>query len=335
MSLWKYCNSEQCLEMLLSFQLFTKPGWSDRQIISCLYAVSNHAERHYHEVKIKKKAGGIRTLLVPDNLLKKIQKNILHHILDGFSVSACATAYHKGAGVVENAGPHRGKKIVLKLDIEDFFGSITFPMVKKSAFPDIYFPPSVGTLLTTLCCFRGCLPQGAPTSPAVSNLVMRPFDLYMKSWCDKRGITYTRYCDDMTFSGDFPPGIVIKKVSGFLDSMGFSLKQEKTRILYGNGRQAVTGIVVNEKLQVPKEYRKKVRQEVYYCLKYGIKSHMERSGVPLCQEDLELSYIRSLFGKIHFILMVNPDDKYFLEAEVKVKQCLEAQTETNCLRQES
>lgn len=94
---------------------------------------------------------------------------------------------------------------------------------------------------------------------------MRPFDIYMDGWCRERGIAYTRYCDDMTFSGDFDAAALCSKVRSYLEAMGFTLNEKKTKLLTGDVRQSVTGIVVNDKLQVSREYRKKLRQEVYYC----------------------------------------------------------------------
>lgn len=319
--LWKYCTPEHCRDMLLSFRLLGNTRWPDEKVMACLYAVSNHTERHYHTARIPKRDGSERKLLVPDELLMPIQKNILHHILDGYAVADCATAYHKGGGVVPNAKVHIRKKVVVKLDIKDFFGSISFPMVHANAFPLRCFPPAVGTLLTSLCCCSEYLPQGSPASPMISNLVLRHFDEYMQKWCKDRGISYTRYCDDMTFSGDFEPGPVIRKVSCFLNAMGFELNQDKTRILYGNGRQAVTGIVVNQKTQVSRDYRRKLRQEVYYCLKYGVKSHLETvgRGRPVPEEhERENRYLLCLLGKVRYILMVNPEDQWFQEAKEKL-----------------
>ncbi|GLC78787.1 reverse transcriptase family protein [Lacrimispora brassicae] len=314
--LWKYCTWEYCRDMLLSFRLLGNTRWPDQKVMACLYGFSNHTEGHYHTVHIPKKDGRSRRLLVPDYMLRRIQRNILHHILDGYKVSGCATAYRKGVGVVSNAMVHTGKNVVVKLDIKDFFGSISFPMVRNNAFSVRYFPPTVGTMLTALCCCNDFLPQGAPTSPAISNLVMKHFDESINKWCGNKGISYTRYCDDMTFSGDFPPGLVIRKVSGFLNAMGFELNETKTRILYRNGRQAVTGIVVNEKPQVSKDYRRKLRQEIYYCLKYGAGSHLERTGSD--GPFQENQYFLSLLGRIQYVLLVNPEDQWFREAEEKV-----------------
>ena len=177
--LWKYCTAEHCREMLLSFRLLEGEEWTDDKVISCLYAVSNHTEKHYNRLRIPKKGGGVRQIQAPDPLLKTIQRNILHHILEGLELSPCAAAYHRGASIRDNAARHTGKNVVLKLDIKDFFGTITFSMVQQRAFNSRYFPVPVGTLLTSLCCLRDTLPQGSPASAAISNLVMKPFDEYM------------------------------------------------------------------------------------------------------------------------------------------------------------
>lgn len=298
--LWKYCTQDQCRDMLLSFRLLGDNDWTDEKVMACLYALSNHAELHYRKARIPKRNGGYRTILAPDELLRFVQKNLLRHVLEGYELPPAEAAYRKGASPAAAAAPHVGKRVVMKLDVEDFFGSITFPMVLAHAFPPQIFPPAVGTLLTSLCCYRDYLPQGAPTSPAVSNLVMRPFDRYVTEWCGERGIAYSRYCDDMTFSGDFDTEPVRRKVYAFLREMGFSPNREKTRVITRGACQTVTGLVVNEKVQTPAAYRRKLRQEIYYCRKFG-------TG--------ERPYLLSLLGKVRYVLATRPDDAWFLEAE--------------------
>lgn len=312
--LWTYCTKEQCQEMILSLGLLGRTKWAKEKQLACLYALSNHTERHYRLVSIPKRDGSVRRLLIPDPILMKIQKNILHHILDRLSVSSYATAYHKGAAILSNAQPHTGQKLVLKLDIRDFFGMIRFEQVYRAAFPRIYFPPRVAALLTFLCMCEESLPQGAPTSAAVSNLVMRPFDEYIGNWCGERGICYTRYCDDMTFSGDFDGNQVRHKAENFLKAMGFELNGKKTRHLSASQRQVITGVVVNKKPQVTKAYRRKLRQDLHYCKRYGIRSHLERIGdvrfLPMGEAGVE-RYRLSLLGRLHFVLQINPDDAWF------------------------
>ena len=300
---WKYCTTEEIGRTLRTFDLLKGLDVPEEAYLPCLYTVSNQIETHYHPVVISKKSGGRRKLLVPDALLRTIQRNLLHQVLEEFQISEFACAYKKGTSIVDNARPHVGAKLVLKLDIQDFFDQITWILVYQNAFPGTHFPPAIRKMLTEFCCVRDRLPQGAPTSPTVSNLVMRPFDVHMGEWCREREIRYTRYCDDLTFSGVFAPEEVIRKVRGFLQVYGFELNRKKTRVLGRGNAQSVTGIVVNEKAQVSRAYRRKLRQEVYLFDRYGIKTE---EG----PKNDEKERMR-LLGKMRYVLSVNPEDVWF------------------------
>lgn len=310
MDIWKYASREQYKDMLLSFALLSGPDWPPKRIMACLYALSNHPEAHYHALSVPKKSGGVRRLLAPDPLMKQVQRNLLHHVLEGFSPSEAAMAYRRGVSAKDHAARHCGQRVVLTLDIQDFFDSITFPQVLARCFPIIYFPRPVGVLLASLCCAYERLPQGAPTSPAVSNLVMKPFDEHMLAWCGERDITYSRYCDDMTFSGDFDFREVKGKAEGFLEAMGMALNRKKTRVSFRGGRQAVTGLVVNERPGVPREYKRRLRQEIYQYRKFGL---------PGTETDSE-KYRARLLGKIRYVLSVHPEDAWFAQAEQELKR---------------
>lgn len=317
MGLWKYATTQHQNEFLLSLELLGRTPWTKEKQLACLYAVSNHTEKHYETKHIPKRSGGYRTIYMPDPLLKNLQRNILKNVLHHLPVSPFATAYQKGSSVRTNAQPHVAKKQVLKLDIEDFFTSITFPMIYIAAFPGIYFPPAVATILTALCTYRDYLPQGAPTSAAISNLVMLPFDTHMSEWCQARNITYTRYCDDMTFSGEFSPGKVITKTRNFLEVVGFTLHEDKISLQTESTRQIVTGVVVNEKLQAPRPKRRELRQQLYYCKQFGVESHLKSQGLGTALEE-QISFLESLLGKIAFVLELNSEDKEFKEAKDQV-----------------
>lgn len=166
-----------------------------------LYAVSNRIPAHYHRAEVPKRDGGVRVLRVPDPVLKDIQRRIARVLLSGMPVSPHATAYRYGAGVVENARRHVGRPELLKLDILHFFDSIRYIQVKEAAFPAEIYAEPLRILLSMLCYDRDVLPQGAPTSPWIANLVLRPFDEKLGAWCRARGVVYTRYCDDLAFSG--------------------------------------------------------------------------------------------------------------------------------------
>lgn len=313
---------------ILDLPLLQGEGLSAAERLRCLYSLSNHVEDHYHEAVIAKRNGGKRRLLVPDNLLKKVQRQILTQLLEPQPISPYAAAYHKGASIKANGAAHLGRGQVLKLDLKDFFSSILFPDVLAACFSGERFTPAAGVLLTNLCCYQGYLPQGAPTSPAISNLVLRPFDTWVGAWCREQGIVYTRYCDDLIFSGDFSATAVTGRVRNYLEAMGFQLREEKTRCLSAHQQQLVTGVVVNEKLQVPRQYRRAVRQELYYCGKYGVASHLARQGgadggaEEGVSPEMQRRYLQALLGKIHYILQIDEANLEFQRGRVQVEKWL-------------
>lgn len=311
--MWKYAGTKECNELLQSFNLLDCKDAN--KYTRTLYAVSNSIKKNYRTFKIKKRDGGDRTVYEPFPLLKHIQRQILKNVLEERALSPYATAYRKGVSLLDNAAPHAGSETVLKLDIKDFFGSISFYDVYRHCFSIEYFPKSVGMLLTYLCTYDDSLPQGAPTSSCISNLVMKDFDERIGVFCKSRGITYTRYSDDMTFSGNFSPGEVTDEVTKELKKKGLRLNGAKTRIIRRSARQSVTGIVVNEKAQVSAEYRREIRKEMYYIKRFGIDSHLER-----CKSGLDRrEYLNRLYGRISYVLQINKDDREFTEYKNALK----------------
>ena len=275
-----------------------------------LYAVSNNISKHYRKTKLPKKSGGYRNLSVPDEILKAIQKQIADVLLIHMPVSRYAKAYRFGSSTLRNAKHHVGKQVVLKLDIFHFFDSIRYSTVKDKAFPAEIYAEPLRILLTMLCYHKDALPQGAPSSPAITNIILYELDEQIGQWCRERGIAYTRYCDDMTFSGDFEPAEVIQFVRLELKKMGFLLNEQKTRIQRPGQQQTVTGIVVNEKLSIPADYRRKLRQELYYCRKFGIQEHLQKIGLEIPEDTFRMQ----LLGKVNYVLQVHPDARDMLEA---------------------
>ena len=248
-----------------------------------LYAVSNNLGKHYRKAKLPKKSGGYRNLSVPDEVLKSIQGQISEVLLIHMPVSRYAKAYRFGSSTLRNAKHHVGKQVVLKLDILHFFDSIRYSTVKDKAFPEAIYTEPLRILLTMLCYHKDALPQGAPSSPAITNIILYEFDEQIGQWCRERGIDYTRYCDDMTFPGQ---------------------------------QQTVTGIVVNEKLSIPADYRCKLRQELYYCRKYSIQEHLQKSGLEIPED----TYRMQLLGKVNYVLQIHPDDRNMHEARKWLQQ---------------
>lgn len=269
-----------------------------------LYTASNSVEKHYHRVEMTKPDGDIRILHVPDVFMKSIQKSIERNLLVHEEISPYATAYRIGGSTIANAGLHVGAAVVMKTDIRKFFDHITFAMVKEKVFPADRYSEANRILLTILCIYQDAIPQGAPTSPAISNIILRDFDNRIGSWCEERDIAYTRYCDDMTFSGEFDPKELYSYVRSELFHEGFFLNTKKTVVLRNGQKKEVTGIVVNEKLSVPSSYKKKLRQEIYYCRKFGIAGHMKRNGI----EGTEEGYRAKLLGRVNYVLSVEPEN---------------------------
>ncbi len=313
--MYKYIAKDDIKRIILDLNLVDN-GWSDAKKIKVLYALSNNIENNYREFKIKKRNGGFRTLAEPSSLLKSIQKNLLNNYLYGLRTSEYVYSYKKGKSIKDNALVHVGKKKILKLDIEGFFDHIEFNLIYNKVFGMDKFPKSIGVLLTSLVCYYGVLPQGAPTSSYISNLVLREFDECIGAWAKSKDIDYSRYCDDMTFSGDFNPSEVIKKVRKALRKYNLELNVEKIRVINRSASQCVTGVVVNERAQVSSKKRRAIRQEVYYIEKYGIDSHLEKCSF---MGD-KIKYLRSLYGKILFVLNINPEDKEFLEYKDVVRR---------------
>ena len=277
--MWKYVGTKECNEFLLSLNLINCKN--EKKNIKTIYSISNNIEKNYKIYKIKKRNGKYRTIYEPNSILKQIQKQILINILNNKAISKYAKAYHKGIQLKDNAIPHVNKEIILKLDIRNFFENTSFLDIYNSCFSIEYFPKSVGMILTYLCTYNDHLTQGCSTSAYISNLVMKEFDEELGAWCELNDISYTRYSDDMTFSGSFHPSILITKVRNLLYKLGLELNDEKIHIVHRSSSQNVTGIVVNDKIQVNIKYRNKIRQEIYYIKKFGLKSHLEKCKISI------------------------------------------------------
>lgn len=303
--MWKYLTLDKYNEILLSFNLVNTSNI--KEVNKILYNVSNNIDANYEEIIIHKKTGGLRFLNAPSKTLKDIQKRILKNVLEEKKTSNYTYAYIKGCSIIDNAKPHVDKSKIVKLDIKDFFDNINFNMVYSTCFNETLYPKKLGMLLANLCTYNNSLPQGAPTSGYISNIVLRSFDEKIGLFCKNNDIEYTRYCDDMTFSGDFNTRKLIKKVNELLYEEGFCLNKKKIVVVNKKARQQVTGIVVNNKLSIRKSYKKKIRQEVYYINKFGLKSHLIKRKIKLEEKD----YLNKLLGKINFVLQVEKNNLEF------------------------
>lgn len=299
----------------------------DRDIaIKNLFFITNNPEGQYETVYITKASGKKREINKPDIVLKSFQKSVYKNILLHIPTSYYAVAYKKGSSLRYSTAVHIGKPMILKLDIKNFFGSILYKTVQEMFLKQGY-DYFMATTLATLCCYKGRLPQGTPTSPAISNIIMKDFDDKVACFCYARNIAYTRYSDDMTFSGSFDSDEVIEFVKNKLNKSGFQLNNKKTKLIKQGQRQTVTGVVVNEKQQLPKGYRKQIRQEIHYCQKYSVKSHILHTNLTAYirpnGDVYYKEYLLNLYGRINYALQINPTDEEMLKYRSVVKSAID------------
>lgn len=272
---------------------------------------------NYIDFEIKKKTGGVRKISAPKPSLKLAQYWILEQLLEKVSIGEVVHGFCKERSIVTNATPHIGRFVVVNIDLEDFFPTITYPRV-KGLFKALGYSESAATVFALLCTesereevsldgktyFVAVgdrkLPQGAPTSPAISNLICRTLDKALTSLGKNLGFTYTRYADDLTFSAadDQQVGKLLRQVRYLVGKQGFLVNEKKTKVIRKSRRQEVTGIVVNEKLSISRKKLKAFRAVLYQIAKDGPKG--KRWGN---SDDVLLS----IQGYANFIAMVDPE----------------------------
>ncbi len=204
----------------------------------------------YHSFTVPKRDGTERTIDAPSDELKDAQRKILTWLERNYGFSEHVTGFRRGKNLWDNAKPHSKKKVVVNVDVENFFPSVTEGKV-ATAFAEMGIPETAIPELVRLTTYRGCLPQGAPTSPFIANSVFSPVDdavvKLLKKYDGKA--KYTRYADDLTFSSDDSKIVNAIRVieDGILPRFGFRAKKKKTCVYRAHTRQTVTGLVVNGK----------------------------------------------------------------------------------------
>lgn len=265
---------------------------------------SVHTPSFYRDFQIKKKNGKLRDISEPLPSLKDIQNWILENILSNVRVSPFAKAYRKKVGIIENLRFHVGQQAVFTVDLKDFFPSIKTSFV-EIIFKSLGYSSILSSLLAKLCTRDGCLPQGAPTSPYLSNIHFKSADIIIAEYCLENDIRYTRYADDLSFSGDFDERELFELVKHAVETIGLRINDEKTKLMKLGFRQTVTGIVVNQKPQVVFQKRNKLRQDLFYIKKFGLADHIQHRKIK------QANYLEHILGQINFILHINPNDEEF------------------------
>ncbi len=277
-------------------------AWTSGVHANVLGAIAERPSAFYSVFRVPKRLGGSRRIAAPLPALATAQRWIHRHITSQIEHVESCHGFVKGRSIATNASPHARARVILKLDLVDFFESVERRSVYR-LFRRFGYSKTVANLLAGLCTLGARLPQGASTSPGLANAAAFRMDLRLGGFCRKRGIAYTRYADDLTFSG---PAVTQRKVKRTIESIvrkeGFTPNEAKARYLSPGQRQSVTGIVVNDGPNWPRPSRRWIRQEVHYLCRYGVDEHLRHRGIEAT------GYKEFIYGHVYALNVVRPDE---------------------------
>jgi retron-type reverse transcriptase len=273
------------------------------------YALTRYvfkANRLYKTFRIGKPSGhGYRTINAPSAELKGLQRWIVRNVLRAVKLHIAASAFRPGCSIVNNAKPHAGHDFVFNADLRDYFPSITSRRI-FGLFRALGFANELAAAFTRLTTRAGELPQGAPTSPELANIIARRLDSRLDGLCQRCGWRYTRYCDDITVSGNGVFGGAKRVIEAIIASEGFEVNTKKTRVHRRGQSQMVTGLVVNEFPNVPRSQRHRWR-----AIFHQASLHPDRFG----------GRSQELRGYVSFLRMVHPSDAAIARYETIICAC--------------
>ena len=292
-------------------------GYKEKSLAYILY--SPQYKNKYSSFTIPKKNGGTRVINAPDIKLKRVQKILAdylqlcyeeiqkNHVDSKNARKKVVHGYRKNTSIETNAYCHKNKRFILNLDLDNFFPSINFGRVYGFFIKDKHFglSPQIATLIAQIVCYDNHLPQGAPTSPIISNFITKPLDTHLLKLAQKYNLTYTRYADDITFSCNakiFPTEVasfvdnqwaIGSELDAIISKSGFRINTNKTRMHYNDSRQMVTGLIVNKKVNIKREYYKKLRAQCHSLFNNGFfYSDKDKS---------DINALQKLEGRLNFI----------------------------------
>jgi RNA-directed DNA polymerase len=278
------------LQMITSLSEFASLlGYQPKALSYILYIIPD--DQKYIEFGIPKTNGDVRKIKAPTKKLKLLQRRLANLLNECFEeicnkekMKTLSHGFRRGRSIVTNAKNHEKMRYVFNVDLKDFFPSINFGRVRGFFIKNYYFNlnPNVATIIAQITCHNNELPQGSPSSPIISNLLGHLLDIKMVNLAKNFKCTYSRYADDLTFSTNnknFPTKIAIQKEENIwtagkllrkeIKRLGFGLNEEKTSMQYRTVRQMVTGLVVNNRVNIKREYYKKARSMCYELYKTG------------------------------------------------------------------
>lgn len=310
-----------------SKDLATIMGITLNELRFLTYQKDVSAISHYQRFEILKKTGGSRLISAPMPRLKRAQYWILEKILQPLSLHDAAHGFVAKRSILSNAQPHVGKNVVINLDLKDFFPTVTYPRV-KGVFKNLGYSEHLATVLGLLCTQSDTqeveldeqtwfvsngerfLPQGAPTSPNITNVLCRKLDIRLKGMANNLGFIYTRYADDLTFSSNTKDDHEIRQLlwrcRKIVRDEGFIVHPQKTRIMRKHKKQEVTGVTVNDKPGVDKKTLKRFRAVLFQIDKDGAEGKTWGKGNIFCAID----------GYANYVTMIDPAKGILLQKQV-------------------
>jgi len=273
-------------------------GWGTNGLHYVLYS----KDEHYTTYQIRKKNDPkhTREITAPSATMKKAQWWVYHKLLTRDDhISIYAQGFMGRRSVKTNAIPHEGAIWLLSLDLKDFFDNIYANRVYEY-FSGLGYEKKVCWALTTICTYRGHIPQGAPTSPYLSNLLSKRMDDEIALYCNDNGFVYSRYADDITISskewGKVPS---VDEVRRIVERNGHRLNHEKTKLRHKGQKMEVTGLTIGAGVHVPKAYRNEILRELHFCEKFTPAVHSKK------RYPDKMFYKEWLWGRIQFVRSVD------------------------------
>jgi RNA-directed DNA polymerase len=297
---------------------------SGKQIRFLLY-VRPEKDR-YTAFTISKRRGGKRTIKAPKDELKAVQRRFADFLQDKVGFRPPAHGFVRERSIATNAALHVHHRAVLNVDLKDFFPTINFGRVRGLFMSEPFkATPAVATVLAQICCYEGSLPQGAPTSPVISNMICSRLDAQLQRLAKNHGCIYTRYADDLTFSkrkGGFPKELAIeddltgiavgKELREIIEKNGFQIHSDKVHLYRNTHRQTVTGLTVNTRVNVPRKFIREIRAMICDWRQSGLKGAEEAHHQKFYRRPSRLgakpTLPRIIEGKLNFLKMIRGED---------------------------
>jgi len=278
-----------------------------------LASIIAHTHSFYYNFEIPKRSGGTRSISAPYPVLLNSQRWIYDNILSKVIIHNNAKGFIKQISIADNARVHLNTNYVLKMDIENFFPSIKMNRI-MSIFRNLGYTKKISYYLSSICCLNGVLPQGAATSPSLSNIIAKRMDARITGLASHFELNYTRYADDFTLSGKILPPKIIDYIENIVNQEGFSINKKKTNLIGREKQKIITGISISSgELKIPREKKREIRKNIHYVLKNGLIEHQKQIN------SFDPIYVERLLGYLFFWQSIEPDNEFVRSSIIKIK----------------